>query len=67
MIYTLSLRDALPIYVTLNGCREITGVFAGDLVAAHAEGCAFVKKSAMQPVAEPFDVVVTTNSGYPLI
>jgi nickel-dependent lactate racemase len=29
-------------------------------------GCEFVRESAMQKVAEPFDVVVTTNSGYPL-
>src|SRR5579872_3326965 len=52
--------------VALNHQRQITGVFAGDLIEAHAVGCAFVKKSAMQPVETPFDVVVTTNSGYPL-
>jgi nickel-dependent lactate racemase len=52
--------------VTLNERREITGVFAGDLVAAHRVGIDFVRASAMQPVAEPFGVVVTTNSGYPL-
>ena len=52
--------------VTLNEHREITGVFAGGLLAAHARGIEFVRASAMQPVAEPFDIVVTTNSGYPL-
>jgi nickel-dependent lactate racemase len=52
--------------VALNEQRQITGVFAGDLIAAHRAGCDFVKHSAMQPVAEPFDVVITTNSGYPL-
>ena len=52
--------------VTLNSERQITGVFAGDMVAAHAAGCAFVKEHAMVPVAAPFDVVITTNSGYPL-
>lgn len=52
--------------VTLNERRQITGVFAGDLLAAHVAGCAFVKKSAMQSVKAPFDVVITTNSGYPL-
>jgi len=36
------------------------------LVAAHKAGIEFVRKSAMQPVAEPFDIVITTNSGYPL-
>jgi lactate racemase len=52
--------------VALNDRRQITGVFAGDLLAAHKAGCAFVKQSAMQAVPEPFDIVVSTNSGYPL-
>ncbi len=52
--------------VTLNETRQITRVFAGDLIAAHREGCEFVRESAMQAVEEPFDIVVTTNSGYPL-
>ena len=52
--------------VALNESRQITGVFAGELVAAHRAGTAFVRASAMQPVAAPFDIVVTTNSGYPL-
>ena len=52
--------------VTLNAGGEITGVFAGDVIEAHRRGCAFVRDSAMVPVEEPFDAVVTTNSGYPL-
>jgi lactate racemase len=52
--------------VTLNRDKAVTGVFAGDLDRAHAEGCAFVKGSAMVAVPRPFDIVVTTNSGYPL-
>jgi len=52
--------------VALNERREITGVFAGDLIAAHRAGCEFVRVSAMQRVDAPFDLVVTTNSGYPL-
>ena len=52
--------------VTLNEGRAITGVFAGDLIGAHEEGIEFVRKSAMQPVRELFDIVITTNSGYPL-
>ncbi len=52
--------------VTLNLDREITGVFAGDLIEAHRTGCRFVKSSAMQRVDRLFDIVVTTNSGYPL-
>src|SRR3989475_542733 len=52
--------------VTLNEQRQITGVFAGDLLAAHKVGCEFVRRSAMQRVKSPFEIVVTTNSGYPL-
>jgi len=52
--------------VTLNGRHDITGVFAGDVLQAHRAGCAFVKEQAMYGVDQPFDVVVTTNSGYPL-
>lgn len=52
--------------VTLNQAREITGVFAGDLSAAHRAGVTFVRRSALRPVPEPFDVVITSNSGYPL-
>lgn len=52
--------------VTLNEKRSITGVFAGDLIEAHRVGREFVRTSAMQKVKQPFEVVVTTNSGYPL-
>ena len=52
--------------VALNDERQITGIFAGDLLAAHKAGIEFVRRSAMQPVGELFEVVVTTNSGYPL-
>jgi nickel-dependent lactate racemase len=52
--------------VTLNRDRQITGVFAGSLVAAHRAGAAFVRETAMQPVPGPFDIVITSNSGYPL-
>jgi nickel-dependent lactate racemase len=52
--------------VSLNSEREITGVFAGDMIAAHEKGCAFVKATAMVGVDKPYDIVLTTNSGYPL-
>lgn len=52
--------------VTLNRDKQITGVYFGDLVAAHDAGIKFARETAMRPVEEPFDVVVTTNSGYPL-
>jgi nickel-dependent lactate racemase len=52
--------------VTLNRDQQITAAFAGDLLQEHADACASARRHAMCPVAEPFDVVVTTNSGYPL-
>jgi nickel-dependent lactate racemase len=52
--------------VTLNQARQITGVFAGDLLEAHRAGAAFARRTAVQPVAQPFDLVITSNSGYPL-
>jgi lactate racemase len=52
--------------ITLNTNREITGVFAGNMLQAHRQGCEFVKESAMVAVAHPYDIVITTNSGYPL-
>ncbi len=52
--------------VTLNRQREITRFFCGGVLAAHEAGCAFVKDTAMVPCAQPFPIVITTNSGYPL-
>nr|MDA8217053.1 nickel-dependent lactate racemase [Dehalococcoidales bacterium] len=52
--------------VTLNRDKEITNIFYGDLIAAHNAGIKFARETAMRPVPKPFDIVVTTNSGYPL-
>lgn len=62
----LMAKPEFMLNVTLNGEKEITKVFAGDVIEAHRNGCAFVKKHAMFAVDEPFDIVITTNSGYPL-
>jgi lactate racemase len=62
----LRVGPSFLLNVALNEQRLITGVFAGDLIKAHRQGVEFVKRSAMQAVAEPYDLVVTTNSGYPL-
>lgn len=52
--------------VALNREQAITRVFAGELFAEHAAACAYVKATAMCPVETRADVVITTNSGYPL-
>lgn len=62
----LMAKPDFMLNVTLNGNKEITNVFAGDVIEAHRAGCEFVKEHAMYAVPEPFDIVITTNSGYPL-
>ena len=62
----LRANPTFIVNVTLNSARAITGIFAGDMLAAHAAGCQFVKEHGMVAVAAPFDIVITTNSGYPL-
>src|SRR5262249_5886181 len=52
--------------VTLNREQKITAAFAGDLLAEHAAACAHARNTVMCAVEAPFDVVLTTNSGYPL-
>jgi nickel-dependent lactate racemase len=54
------------INVTLNSEKEITGVFAGDIREAHLEGIISASQTALAAVQSAFDIVVTTNSGYPL-
>jgi nickel-dependent lactate racemase len=52
--------------VTINRDHAITGVWAGELFSAHSTACGFARRTAMRPVDQPFDIVLTTNSGYPL-
>ena len=52
--------------VTLNRDQQITAAFAGDILEQHRAACRSAKDTAMREVAQPFDVVLTTNSGYPL-
>jgi lactate racemase len=52
--------------VTLNRDQQITAAFAGNLLEEHAAACELARQNAMRGVEQPFDIVVTTNSGYPL-
>lgn len=52
--------------VTLNKSKDITAVFAGELYEAHDVGCDYAKSHAMFKCQERFDVVIASNSGYPL-
>ena len=52
--------------VTLTQDRQISGVFAGDPVKAHAAGVDFLENTSLETLTEPADVVITSAAGYPL-
>ena len=52
--------------VTINREQQITSVYAGEPTAVHQAACRFARTVSMQPVEKTFEVVLTTNSGYPL-
>jgi nickel-dependent lactate racemase len=52
--------------VILNRDQDVVRAFGGDLLPMHAAAVAAAREIAMVPVPAPFDVVVTTGSGYPL-
>jgi nickel-dependent lactate racemase len=56
----------LSVDVAINVDRRVTAVFAGTLPESHRRACAFVEQTSVLHVAEPFDVVVTSNAGHPL-
>lgn len=52
--------------VLIDDRQRITRAFGGEILAMHAAACAAARSEAMQPVDDAFDIVITTNSGYPL-
>jgi nickel-dependent lactate racemase len=62
----LRSRPTFLMNITQTEDRQITGVFAGDLLQAHRAGVEFVSNTAMIPVEKPFDIVISTSGGYPL-
>ncbi len=52
--------------VTLTQERQISGVFAGDPVQAHAAAVEFLEATSLERLPEPADVVITSAAGYPL-
>jgi len=63
---TAMVKPDFLLNVALNRDKEITRSFAGDVVRAYAAGTQFVKTAAMKRVDSLFDIVLTSNSGYPL-
>ena len=52
--------------VTINRDHGITSVYAGELFTTHRAACHVARHTAMHPVCKTFDLVITSNSGYPL-
>lgn len=52
--------------VTLNREQRVVAAFGGEVLAMHEAARSAVRQTSMCAVDEPFDVVVTTNAGYPL-
>jgi nickel-dependent lactate racemase len=52
--------------VILDAEKNISRAFGGELLPMHREACAAARAASMLEVDKPFDVVLTTNSGFPL-
>ena len=52
--------------VTINDRRQLTGIFAGDMVNAHLAGAEFAEKQTRATLSEPADAVIVSCAGYPL-
>ena len=52
--------------VTLNKNKGITSVYAGNMFKVHKACCDFSRSTSTVKVDHKFDIVITTNSGYPL-
>jgi nickel-dependent lactate racemase len=52
--------------VTLTKEREVSGVFAGDPVMAHAAGVDFLRTTSLEKLSGLADVVITSAAGHPL-
>jgi nickel-dependent lactate racemase len=59
-------RHDFMLDVALTPAREITGIFAGSGIQAHAAGVDFVRRALLERLPEPADAVLTTAAGYPL-
>jgi lactate racemase len=52
--------------VTLTQSREVSGIFAGDAVAAHAAGVDFLRTTSLEKLSGLADAVITSAAGHPL-
>ncbi len=61
----LKSGPTFTVNVTLDVEKRITGVYAGEMVAAHDAAIAQAARQAVRPIPHLYDVVVVTNMGYP--
>jgi nickel-dependent lactate racemase len=61
----LETEPSFSINVTLDTDKRITGVFAGEMVAAHEAAIEQAAKQYIVDIPHLFDIVVATNMGYP--
>ncbi len=52
--------------VIVDAEQRVVRAFGGELFASHTDACRVARSVAMRPVAGRFDVVVTSNAGFPL-
>jgi lactate racemase len=60
------LAPTFSIDVVINDRGQLVDVFAGALEPAHRAACRHVRETVVQQVPGRYDVVVSTNGGYPL-
>lgn len=63
--FALLAGECFLLNVTMDAEQRVTGVFAGELVAAHDAGIEHCRRQAIVEIDEPYDIVVTSNGGYP--
>ena len=52
--------------VTLTQSREVSGIFAGNPVEAHAAGVQFLRSTSLERLSGLADAVITSAAGHPL-
>ncbi len=59
-------RHDFMLDVTLTQGREVSGIFAGDPVEAHAAGVQFLRTTSLERLSGLADAVITSAAGHPL-
>jgi len=66
MLYAAQKANlAFILNVVINANKKVINAFAGHSEKAHFKGCKFISEH-VRVKAEPADIVITTNGGYPL-